>query len=89
MDFVLSQPEVQEQDGKVTVFGQSIGGAVAIDVAGRNQERVRFKLFIPSFMFLCEGEGADCGEYVSQSGKPIANRSRTHNSLYSPSSFRP
>ncbi len=45
MDFVLSQPEVQEQDGKVIVFGQSIGGAVAIDVAGRNQEGVRVQSF--------------------------------------------
>jgi pimeloyl-ACP methyl ester carboxylesterase len=40
LDFVMAQPEVAPHK-KVIVFGQSIGGAVAIHLAAQNQDKVR------------------------------------------------
>jgi pimeloyl-ACP methyl ester carboxylesterase len=39
LDYILSHAQLEKT--KIILYGQSLGGAVAIDLASNNQERVR------------------------------------------------
>lgn len=43
LDFILSDPRTEKLD--IFLYGQSIGGAVAIELAAQNAQRVRSFLF--------------------------------------------
>lgn len=72
LDFVLSHPQLEKT--QIFLYGQSIGGAVAIDLASRNLARVR-----PSPLLL--------PPILTRSHRSTASSSKTPSSP-SPNSFR-
>lgn len=50
LEYILKHPEIK--DTKIIVFGQSIGGAVAIDLASKNQDKISGIILENTFLSL-------------------------------------